>query len=73
MGQFTICWDCRFAVGGCSWSSKFKPIEGWTAYEVKPSNTKPYSTYMVEQCPKFERDAYDGGTRREKREIILDK
>lgn len=62
MGTHTLCWDCTKAVGGCAWSTLFKPIEGWKAQEIKATSTKPYTTYLVEECPEFERDAYSGGT-----------
>lgn len=26
-----ICFSCKMACGGCSWSESFEPIPGWTA------------------------------------------
>ena len=69
--QQTLCWDCARATGGCSWSNYLKPVKDWNAIEVKPTSNKPYSTYIVQTCPLFERDGYDAGTRREPREIKL--
>ncbi len=62
--KFTLCWDCKKATGGCSWSNKLRPVKGWTAQEVKPTSSKPYTTYLVEQCPEFKRDAYNSGLKR---------
>ena len=64
MVPFTICWECKNATGGCSWTQSFIPVTGWKATIIKPTSTKPYSTYIVEECPEFERDAYDGGIKR---------
>lgn len=54
-----LCWDCKNALGKCSWSQRFEPIEGWTAeYDSKKDS------YHVTDCLLFERDALNGGTRR---------
>ena len=55
----TLCWDCENAVGRCSWSKDFKPIDGWTAEYVPDKDS-----YYVEACPQFQRDAYGGGAKR---------
>ena len=60
----TLCWDCKRSIGKCNWSKRLKPVEGWIANTVNPTLSKPYSTYLVEQCPEFERDAYNGGLKR---------
>lgn len=65
MSKFTLCWECERATGGCPWSDRLLPIEGWKAIRVKATSTRPYSTYLVIECPGFKRDAYDGGLRRE--------
>ena len=67
--KFSLCWECKKAVGLCPWSAKLKPIPGWEADKFGATAQKPYSTYLVKQCPLFERDAYDGGMRRQPREI----
>ena len=71
MSTFQLCWDCKKAIGGCRWSDYGRPVKGWEADLIKPNGTKPYTTYMIHSCPEFVRDGYDGGTRREKREIKL--
>ena len=62
----TICWNCKKAIGGCTWSDFFKPVKGWTAEQTRPAGSKPYTSYIVEKCPEFERDATDNGLRRYK-------
>ncbi len=64
----TLCWDCRKACGGCSWSSypDYEPVAGWTAIGTKiRMNSNVYAqSYIVIACPEFDRDGYDGGARR---------
>lgn len=64
MKQFSLCWDCSKATGQCTWSKRLVPVKGWKATEIPPTKTKPYSAYIVEECPAFERDAYQNGTKR---------
>lgn len=69
-GQPTLCWDCHNATGGCPWSDNGKPVKGWTAKEVQKTNGKPYSTYIIYDCPLFIRDAINGGLKKYKGENI---
>ena len=58
----TLCWDCKWATGGCRWSDYLKPVKGWTAIT---RNTKEHSVnYIVQDCPQFIRDAYNNGLKR---------
>lgn len=57
-----LCWDCKNACCGCSWSLTGKPIPGWTATKV--TNKDGLQTYAITDCPEFVRDAYSGGTSR---------
>ena len=66
--QATLCWDCRLATGGCSWANERIPVEGWTAKEFGKTTSKPYSTFIVYDCPLFIRDAIGGGLKRYKGE-----
>lgn len=50
----TICWECKNAVLGCSWSRKFKPVPGWNA--VKFNLDSGEVSYVVHKCPKFAPD-----------------
>lgn len=56
----TLCWDCRRALGGCSWADRFCPVDGWAAEEtllyVNDRHRKdPVPSYRVIRCPEFER------------------
>lgn len=66
-----ICFDCKKACGGCSWSEldpvtgkpRFEPVPGWTAkparllYWVDNGTRKRYDdTYEITACPLFEPD-----------------
>ena len=55
-GGCTLCWDCANAVGWCSWSKDFTPVEGWT---MKYSTE--HKADIVTDCPLFIRDAKRGG------------
>ena len=60
----TLCWECKNATCGCSWSREFRPVEGWVATKIKASSTHPYETYSVIECPNFVRDSYNEGLKR---------
>lgn len=63
----SLCWKCANAVPnfegtrGCSWSTDYKPVEGWQAEESLTvidiggkRRTKYYRTsYTVKSCPEF--------------------
>lgn len=53
----TICWSCKKACGSCSWSSKFKPVEGWTAIPtfIKMQYGGKDASYIVLKCPEYEK------------------
>lgn len=52
-----LCWNCKKACGGCSWSSSFTPIPGWeaTPHITDEDNERPIHTYHVKSCPEFVR------------------
>ena len=54
----TICWNCKKATGGCSWSDKLIPVDGWEAIptRVKMVLDKVVDSYKVIGCPLFEQD-----------------
>lgn len=64
----TLCWDCRKATGACCWSesSGRSHVPGWTAVETKVRmNNDTYApSYIVVDCPEFERDGIGGGVKR---------
>lgn len=54
----TLCWTCKNAIGKCSWSNNFEPIENWEATPTHVGNNiNGYHSYKVIKCPSFE---YDG-------------
>lgn len=65
-GDQTLCWNCKNCFGGCSWSEKFEPVEGWNAERtlIKYFNVVTPS-FLVRDCPLFveddgEREYIDG-------------
>lgn len=52
-----LCWNCKKACGGCSWSKGFVPIVGWdaTPHITDEDNERPIHTYHVKSCPEFVR------------------
>ena len=60
-GEFNvanICFDCRKALGGCSWSRDFIPVPGWTAEPavLKCGGSESTQTYRITACPLFDPD-----------------
>lgn len=66
-GGTNICFDCKKACGGCSWSEwdtaekrpRFEPIKGWKAIKVPyfagaGRGAKIDSTYYITECPEFD-------------------
>lgn len=51
----SLCWYCEKACGGCSWSRKLIPVEGWKAKKVKNKdyNDETIPCYKVIECPEF--------------------
>lgn len=51
----TLCWKCKNAYGNCSWSKRFKPVEGWTAVPTKVNVGYKGQTdsFLVIECPQF--------------------
>ena len=49
-----LCWRCKNACGGCSWSRCLKPVDGWTAEPtiVRDSNGD-FPSYKITKCPEF--------------------
>lgn len=54
-----ICWRCKKATGGCSWSSFLQPVEGWNAIPTMVKNREGksiYNSFKILYCPLFEED-----------------
>lgn len=68
--QTNICFDCKKACGGCSWSElnpdtgkpRFEPVPGWTAEKTvlrtgtDMHGVQKIETYAISACPLFEED-----------------
>ena len=69
--KHSLCWDCAKACGRCSWSNHWEhiPVPGWTAErtKVRMNNNTYADTYLVIECPEFERDGFGGGQYRIRR------
>ena len=56
----TLCWTCKNAVCGCSWSKDFTPVEGWEAIPTKVRGNieidEWLDSYLVVKCPRYEED-----------------
>lgn len=58
--RYQLCFFCKNACGGCSWSRNFTPVEGWTAKMVIRKgiiHERYCKTYDIISCPEF---VYDG-------------
>lgn len=59
-----ICFDCKKAYGGCSWTEldkngrvRFEPVPGWTAKEITIRfDKRKEKTWHITKCPLFEPD-----------------
>lgn len=47
-----LCWHCKNATGGCSWSKSFTPVAGWDAEFIERAFSM--ETYQIKDCPLFE-------------------
>ena len=63
MGTYvqSLCWDCKKAIGECSWSEEFKPVKGWdatpTVIKSSAHNIDPFvDSFIVHSCPLFDMD-----------------
>ena len=59
-GRGQLCWRCKKACGGCSWSDWLKPVEGWTATPtVVKDFMGDFESYKIKKCPEFVADEED--------------
>lgn len=68
LGKPNICFDCKRACGGCSWTElnpdtlrpKFEPVAGWEAKEtvinMGGNHHLKVTSYHITSCPLFEKD-----------------
>ena len=67
--EYTLCWDCAKACGGCEWSDGLEPVEGWTALKSKKKICNgrvpdEKQGYFILTCPLFDQDAVGGGQKK---------
>lgn len=49
-----ICWHCKNACGGCSWSRSLTPVNGWLADPIIiKDSVGDISSYIIKKCPEF--------------------
>lgn len=61
--QPTLCWTCKNAYGGCSWTEveekkhgrpiRYEPVKGWVAIQTK---NECFESFCVLSCPEYEPD-----------------
>ena len=50
------CSMCKNFAGGCEWSERFEPVEGWVAEPtVIGKDSYPIKSYRITFCPKYEK------------------
>lgn len=77
-----LCYRCARAVGFCSWSKRFEPIEGWTAKPTKISHLgnkrcekvclKDIDSYYITECPLFIEEAKTARERKKQRKLLFE-
>lgn len=49
-----ICWECKNAKCGCSWTKNLIPVRGWDAEAtINPDKEGAFRTYKINKCPEF--------------------
>lgn len=49
------CSNCKKCAGGCSWSDRLEPIDGWKAEKTfLDSSVSDIQGYKIHYCPEFE-------------------
>ena len=52
-----LCWNCKRATGGCSWSASGEPVENWIAEPTVVMDVEgEIASYKIMGCPLFESD-----------------
>ena len=52
--EYTKCWTCKNACGGCCWSNDFEPVPGWNAEKsVFMDCGEKVESYQVVDCPLY--------------------
>lgn len=57
------CWTCQNCYGGCNWSARFEPVEGWIAtprtYGQIICGIQSMESYEILYCPEYVNDGSD--------------
>ena len=49
-----ICYFCKNACGGCSWSKSFIPVDDWDAEPtIVKDSLGDFCSYKINKCPQF--------------------
>ena len=49
-----LCWRCKKACGGCSWSGNKTPIKNWDAEpHIVKDEEGDIRSYKIKKCPEF--------------------
>ena len=54
-----LCWSCGKACGGCNWSARLEPVQGWDAepcrrvYRDAAIGTRYVDSYIIRGCPEY--------------------
>lgn len=46
-----LCWSCKNATGGCSWSKSFIPVDGWEATPTLLDDR--VESFKINACPEY--------------------
>ena len=59
----SLCWDCENCTkpNVCSWVRDFTPVDGWRAKKTRLGGAYPMDSYLVIECPLFNRSSYGAG------------
>ena len=64
-----LCWNCKKATGGCAWSSRLLPVDGWSA---KPTTTQEGTrSFEIKHCPEYEDDNIEFITQQRLKQRIM--
>lgn len=53
-GAKQLCFSCKKACGGCSWSTWFRPVQGWKAVPTKiRQGYQTVESFHIMDCPEY--------------------
>ena len=56
---YQLCFSCKNACGGCSWSRCGEPVDGWVATPtIILQNAEEKNSYSISECPQYEYDGF---------------